>query len=249
MELRPTSWIYPAALGRLFFELGQYDRAETAFQQSLDNAEGNYLGHRNLGTTYYRQGRLGEAATQLQLALQIRSDTSVYTNLGNIYFSQGLYVDAAKAFEKSLDMGVANAVQWANLGDAYRQIAHAEDKAQQAYRQAITLLHQRVADPHRDPTHGSRLALYEAKSGDCGDVPKGLAPIRLLAQQDASAWYRLATASEICERRGTALDALEQAVLAGYPMTQIRLDPELLKLRQDARFHRLLLDAEDAESR
>ena len=241
IELRPDTWIYLSALGNLYFDLGKYRAAEQAFTASLEQAQGNYLSHRNLGTVYYLQGRLDEAATQLQQALQIRPDTSVYTNLGNIYFTQGLYAEAAKAFEKSLDVGSAEYTQWANLADAYRWIPGAGAKAEAAYRQAIALIGQRTLDSGNSPAAQSRLFLYRAKIGVCKDLPRDEDGMKELALNDPSAWYRLAIANEICKRRGPALAALEAALSAGYPVAQIQLDPELLKLRQDAQFHRLLL--------
>ena len=65
-----------------------------------------------------------------------------------------------------------------------------------------------------------------------------------LSEGDATTWFRLATAHEICGRREEALAGLGEALRAGYPAAAISGEPELRQLRQDAGYHRLVMDFE-----
>ena len=65
--------------------------------------------------------------------------------------------------------------------------------------------------------------------------------IERLAQKDAAALYRLVVADEVCGRREPALAVLETALRNGYPLADVQRDPELLALRGDVRYHRLLV--------
>jgi hypothetical protein len=65
--------------------------------------------------------------------------------------------------------------------------------------------------------------------------------IERLAQKDAATQYRLVVADEVCGRREPALAVLERALRNGLPLADIQRDPELLALRGDVRYHRLLI--------
>jgi serine/threonine-protein kinase len=188
------------------------------------------------------QGDLAEAASQLQKALQIRPDATLYANLGTIQFSQGFYQQSAEAFEKTLRMpgGSNNYMVWGNLGDAYRWTPDQKEKSRDAYLTAIQLLQEQLRSPPGDPTLRSRLALYFAKSGEVASASVELNKLEGLTNTDASCWYRMAVAYEICAHREKALAALGKALRAGHPVDEIKKDPELLELRADARYHRLM---------
>ena len=68
-----------------------------------------------------------------------------------------------------------------------------------------------------------------------------IAALGELPPDNARVWYRLAVAYEACDRRDLALAALETALAAGYSAADVESDPELLALRQDVRYHRLVM--------
>lgn len=242
IEARPDFWLFHCQLGVLYHGAGRYLEAEKAFLRGLELAPDNYLLYRNLGGVYYMQGKLDEAATQFQLALQIQPDTSVYTNLGNIYFAKGLYPESVSAFEKAIESGGANFhSMWGNLGDAYRWTPDNEPRAREAYLRAIQLLNENLTLTPDSKTLRTQKPLYSAKLGECDAVPTNISAMADLAGKDAAAWFRLAVASEICGGRENALGALEGALQARFPITAIEGDPELLNLRQDVRYHRLIM--------
>ncbi|RPH54819.1 tetratricopeptide repeat protein, partial [bacterium] len=242
IALRPDRQFYDA-LGALYQRTGRLAPAIAAFQSSIRVAPDGFLGYSNLGAAYYLQGDLARAAAQFQKALEIQPEPSLYSNLGTLYFAQGLYPQAAQAFEKALELpgGANDHIVWGNLGDACRFLPEGGARAREAYSRALQLLADPLRAAPRDPTLLSRRAVYLAKRGDCGPALVASAEIERLAQMDATARFRLVVAHEVCGRREPALAGLEKALHNGYPLAEVQRDPELLALRGDVRYHRLLV--------
>ena len=242
IALRPDRQYYDA-LGALYLRTGRLAPAIAAFQSSIRLAPDGPLGYSNLGAAYYRQGDLAQAAAQFQKALEIQPQPGVYTNLGTLYFAQGLYPQAAQTFEQALELpgGANNYLLWGNLGDACRFLPEGGARAREAYSRALQLLADLLRAAPRDATLLSRRVEYLAKRGDCGPSLAAGGEIERLALKDAAAQYRLVVADEICGHREQALAVLEKALHNGCPLAEVQRDPELLSLRGDVRYHRLLV--------
>lgn len=79
------------------------------------------------------------------------------------------------------------------------------------------------------------------KSGNCagsGEATRALD----LSRASFTELYRVAVAHEVCAERDRALALLTKSIEAGYPIDQVHQDPELIRLREDVRFHRFLSD-------
>ncbi len=247
IQSRPDRWIYYSWLGTLCFNAGRYQEAEEIILRSIELAPDNFMGLRNLGVVHYMQGKLDEAATEFQKALQIQPEPSLYANLGTLYFAQGLYTQAVTALEKAIEVGGGSNEYrlWGNLGDAYRWAPDRTPQAEEAYLRAIQLLQEKLtATP--DVGLQTRLALYLAKRGDLDQALAQISAITDPPSDDVSSWFRLAIVREICGQRADALAALRTALQAGYSISEVQRDPELLKLRQDARYHRMVMKLEPA---
>ncbi len=85
------------------------------------------------GLSLYRERRYDEAEAAFTEALKLQPKFPLAANnLGFIYFKRGQPVEAARWFEKSIEMDGSRTLAYLNLGDAYLQ--HQEDaKALQAY--------------------------------------------------------------------------------------------------------------------
>jgi eukaryotic-like serine/threonine-protein kinase len=246
IALRPGDREFLDHLGHFYYQRGRYREAESEYQASIEAAPDSPYGYRNLAAAYYMQGRKAEAASQVQKALEIRPEASSYRNLGVILFSQGLYQEAATSFEKALEFpeGANDYVYWANLGDAQRWLPGKEEEARRAYLRALQLLRQQLEERPDDVTLLSRQALYLAKRGECDKASGDLERLGKLAASDPGSLYRSAVAFEVCKQRERALAALGRALKAGFSIVEVRTDPELLKLREDLRYHRLAMDYE-----
>ncbi len=239
IELNPRDWDLRFALGNFYLRASRYSEAETAFGEAIRLAPDCFLGYRNLGAVYSMQGRFADATAQFQKSLQIKPSASTYTNLGTSLFSQGLYQQSVIAMEKARELGANNYQMWANLADAYRWTPGNESKAKEAYQTAIQLANSELSSKPDDAELRSRLALYLAKNGE---KQKALADAGVIEKSDrsASVLARLVSIYEISGQRQQALDALASAVKAGYAMEEFRRDPELLELRKDPGFLKIL---------
>ncbi len=241
IELRPTDRTLHDLLGTLYFRGGRMKEAEAEYRKSIELAPDGVYGLRNLAGALIADGRLPEAAELLKRALQVKPMSTLYANLGTAYFYQGLYPEAAAAYQKALAFpeGASRHTMWGNLGDAWRQIPHRRNEAPEAFLHAARLLTPEVGREPGNARLRSQLALYLAKAG------QGEAARREIAQVETTegrSLFRQAIACEVLRDREQALGFLQQAFQQGFPPAEAGREPDLLALRGDTRYQRLLSD-------
>jgi serine/threonine-protein kinase len=239
IELRPSDWDLRLALGNFYFRQSRYGEAEQAFGEVIKLEPDCYIGYRNLGSVYHMQGRFADASAEYQKALRIRPTAITYSNLGTSLFSQGLYQQSVVAMEKAMEQGANNAQNWTNLGDAYRWTPGNEAKAKDAYRTAIKMIRGELSAKPNDADLRSRLALCLAKSGEKKEALAEAATVEAL-DRTAAVLSRLVVVYELGGQRRQALDTMAAALKAGYSMEEFGRDPELLDLRKDPGFPKLV---------
>jgi serine/threonine-protein kinase len=195
--------------------------------------------HRNLGAVYNAQGRFAEASAAFQKSLQISPNASVYSNLGTSLFFQGLYQESVAAMEKAVELGANNYQTWANLGDAYRQMPGKENDAREAFQTAAKLVRDLSPKPN-DAELQSRLAVYLAKIGE-HQAALNLARVVEGLKTNPAVLARLVLVYEICGRRAQALNSLAAALEQKYSLEEIKRDPDLLEMRKDPNYHKLVV--------
>ena len=236
----PNDWRTHDALARLYFATSNYEGAIAKWELARTLTPDNLLVLRGLGGAYHSVGRTDDAATAFQRALEIEPQATIYNNLATMRFFQGRFGDAAAAFEKATELNPTYYLYWGNLGDAYRWVPGKQQQAKDAYTTAIGLAEKRLeATPH-DVDMRSSVAGYLAKRGD---TERALAEVRTIektANRAPAIYYKTAIVNELAGRRDAALKDLEMALKGGYSRTEIENEAELVKLRSDARYHRLL---------
>jgi serine/threonine-protein kinase len=190
------------------------------------------------------QGRFADASAEYQEALKIKPSGMTYSNLGTSLFSQGLYQQSVVAMEKAVQTGANNAQNWINLGDAYRWTPGNEAKAKDTYRTAIQMIRSELSAKPNDADLHSRLALCLAKIGELKQALSEATAVEL-PDRTPSVLSRLVTVYEICGQRKQALDTMAAALKAGYSLEEFRRDPELLELRKDPGFLKLVATLPD----
>ena len=244
-----NNWVTHSALGQSFYMQAKYHAAASSWEEADRKAPDNVLVLRNVGAAYHMIGRRDEAASALQRALAIEPTAGVYNNLGTIRFFQGRYSEAAAAFEKAIEINPTFSLYWASLGDAYRWVPDASAKARQAYSRAVALLAEDVKSKPADPDVRTRLALYLAKQGESEPARQELERWRRLTQKTAASHFRALVAYEIVGDRDRALASLDAALKAGYAAIEVQNEPELIKLRTDPRYHRIVAAVETGTTR
>jgi eukaryotic-like serine/threonine-protein kinase len=240
VQLGPEDWRPPISFGQFYFSRARYAEAAAQWEAALKLTPDNALVLRNLGAAYYLSNRHDEAASILQRALEVRPTAATYTNLGTIRFFQGRYLDAVVAFEKAVELGANSHLYWGNLGDGYRWAPGRRADAPAAYRRALDLIQGELENKPGDLDLRSRHALYLVKMGNQDAARRAIEGLDDQPKLTAQMLYRLAVIHELLGARVPALRALERALKSGYPARDLAAEPELMSLRADARYHRLL---------
>jgi serine/threonine-protein kinase len=239
IELRSDDWDLHYALGVFYYRQSRFADAEKVLNEVIRLAPDCHMAHRNLGAVYHMQGHFAKASAEFQTALQIRPSASVYSNLGTSLFFQGLYQQSVTAFQEALKLGANNYQIWANLGDAYRQTPGNEVNAREAFMAAIQLVRDELSGNPKDGDLRSQLALYLAKSGAKREALEQAAQAKKL-DQSAEVLATLVLIYEICGLREQALGALAAALKKGYTLEEFSRDPELLEMRKDPEYRKLV---------
>ena len=125
---------------------GNYDEAQTAFQQATLDKPDDPVAHYNLGTALYRQGKFREAARTFQASLSryseptakqiesILSQSSILYNLGNAQFKVGNLTGAIASYKQTLRLDPQDIDAQHNLALALQLLRQQEDLAQQSSR-------------------------------------------------------------------------------------------------------------------
>ena len=239
----PREGTFQTALGDIYYRNGNYDAAEQITREGIDKAPDNVFGYRTLGAILFARGDTIAAIAAIQRGLQIRPDPSLYNNLGSFYFSLGQYAQSVDAFERAIDAegNSHNYFSWANLGDAYSMVPGSEDKAKLAFRRAIQLLTARMQPDETRPGLLSRAGLYYAKAGEFEKAQAMTARAVSIAPKSRSVLFRAAVVADLSGNRPEALDLLKQSIAAGQPLSEIKNEPYLAKLREDPSYHTMVV--------
>jgi tetratricopeptide (TPR) repeat protein/tRNA A-37 threonylcarbamoyl transferase component Bud32 len=242
IDLRPGSWLSYKDLGVFYVNHSRYRDAEQPYRKVIDLTPDNDWGYRNLGTLYYLEGRYHEAEERLKKAISLKPTVVAYTNLSALYYFEGRYADAVSTNKSALDLpeGRINSRVWGNLADYYRWAPGMGDKAPEAYQQAIRLAEEGLALNPKNVNATINLAVYWAKLGDRSKALAYLADARKLAPSHMHVLFQSVLVYELTGQRKLALQALQDALRAGYSKDDVRREPELAKLRQDPHFARLI---------
>ncbi|MDX2151108.1 MAG: protein kinase [Bryobacteraceae bacterium] len=238
IRLEPKSALAHVQLGALYARLGRLEEAREALEKGLQLEPTHALALRNLSAVYHLLGRHEDAIGAVQRSLEITPDSAAaHSNLGTLLFFQGRFRDAVSAMEKAVDHGAGDFVYWGNLADAYKWTAGLEKKAPETYQLAARLAAGRLKSHPEDDRARASLALYLAKQGrkqEATTAAAGLEP------RTFPVLYALLLVNELCGRRGDALRLLERLVDGGHSMYELENDPELLELRRDPAYHRVM---------
>jgi eukaryotic-like serine/threonine-protein kinase len=246
MAADPKDWELPRLQGDLEYQDARYAEALKWYTRSAEAAPDSALPYRLMGAASHMLGDYGAAASAFQKSIGIQPNANAYTNLGTALFFQGLYRESLQAFERAVELLPSSALVWGNLADAYRWVPGNAAKSQEAYARAIQMLREQLAKDPSQVANRSRLALNLAKSGDTKGGLAELAKVLTPDVKEVNTLYRGAVTYELAGDRASALTTLERALERGYSLAEVRMDPELAKLRNDVRYHRLIARFEGA---
>ena len=240
VEAGPKEWEPYVDLGRFYYRRGRYEEALQAYQ-TVRELVPRYTGvYSSLAAVYHQLGRTDEAASALQHSLEIAPNSLTYSNLGTLLYFQGRYPEAQSAFERSVELGANTYLRWGNLADAARMVVGARQKAHESYVRAVQLAREHLAANAEDADARSSLALYLMRDNRPTEALTELE--RVLGQKNLipAVLFKSAIVAEIAGQRPRALELLGRSLEAGYQLREITHEPDLVKLRTDAAYHKLV---------
>ncbi|KAB8041828.1 serine/threonine-protein kinase [Janthinobacterium aquaticum] len=247
IKIYPNNRFFLSMLARINYNQGNYIEAERLFRTvMLLNPEIPDV-YAHLSATLDRLNRSDEALQVLQKGLLINPDWELYTNLGNSLFNRGDYIGATQAFKNAVSDKKGspnNYLLWANLADAQRWVPSEIENSHNSYLRAINLIKSSFPNIPDDAQIHSRFALYSAYVGLHEDALKHVKNSLNLAPNFPDINFRATLTYELLGKRNEAIAALENALKYGYPINFIETAPDLLNLRRDARYQKLILKME-----
>ncbi len=239
IAIKPDYWGGYNDLGVFYFRHGRYEDAIPQFKNVIALTPQNAKGYRNLGSMYFSLKRNAEAIEAYQQALAIEPNYSVYSNLATLYFSEGKYGDAARMYEKALELRDTDYRVWGYLATAYKRNLD-QQKAQQAYSQAIKMGEEQLKIKPNNPDLMLSLAAYYI---EFGDRAKSLALVERAAaskSKEVEIMFRIGLMYEQLQNREAALKWIDEALSKGYSVAALEGQPTLADLRKDERYQRII---------
>jgi tetratricopeptide (TPR) repeat protein len=239
VELQPQYWGNLSHLGAFYYRHARYAEAEAAFRKVIDLVPDNPRGYASLGAVLHEAGgRDPEAVSVLEHSMTLAPSYRAAANLGLIEFSHGRYAEAARAYEKALQLQSGDYRLWRGLGLSYFWAEGERGRAPAALEKAVALGEkQRQVNP-RDATLLVDLGDCYALLGDAARARALLERGLALVPDDVEVQAAAAATYEEIGDRNAALRWIRRALAAGYPRSRVDDDPGLAALRADPRFPR-----------
>jgi tetratricopeptide (TPR) repeat protein len=241
-ESGPREWEAHGYLGTFLYGAGRYADAMASFEKMRELAPDNARGYSNLAAVYYQLGRTDESAAVLQRAIESATtpDSLTYSNLGTYLYFQGKYPEAERAFDEAVKLNANAYLRWGNRGDAVRMTSPDSEKMHESYRRAIQLARHELTKRPNDANTRSSLALYLMRDGQPKEALAEIEPVLSQADLRGSVLFKGALVMELAGQRERSLRLLGQALDAGYQLREIAAEPDLVNLRGDPEYHRLV---------
>ncbi len=168
--LFPTGVIFIITLSLLTWQqCGYWKNSETLFRHALFVSEDNDVAHMNLGLALFAEGKIREAISHYNRAIQIKpNDADFYNNRGVAYANLSQYQLAVEDFNKAIRLSDNIAESYVNRGTIYYNLRQYQ-RAIEDFNEAIRLR------PNCIDAYYKRAFIYlnqgNVKSG-CSDAQK-----------------------------------------------------------------------------
>jgi tetratricopeptide (TPR) repeat protein/predicted Ser/Thr protein kinase len=235
ISLDPDSVDILDSYANFLFRQSRFEDATRQWQAVVRVAPDSPTAFVNLGSALSESGKIPEAITVFQRAVELKPTYMAYSNLGTAYSRAKRYPDAVAAYRKALELDDKDWMVWGNLGYVYSWMHGMDSRAVEAFEHAIRLGEAARPDNPRDAFLHSDLALYYAMTGQPQLALARLGTALALAPGTGEIQ---AAAAEVHERLGdrdAAIADVRKALELGYRRQALQRRPELSSLLADPR--------------
>ncbi|HWY08613.1 MAG TPA: tetratricopeptide repeat protein [Candidatus Acidoferrales bacterium] len=231
VEMNPYYWVNPNELASAYYTMGDFDKAIKSYQQVTNLEPQNPIGFLNLGAAYENMGRFEESLVPLETAMKLDPQPTTISNLGTSLFYLHRYAEAAKLFEKAVELNPNDEMLMGNLADSNRA-AGQMDMAKSNYDRAIGLCFKALQVNPRNSAVMGDLSLYLSKKGDPGQAMEFVQRARGLDPSSVQLMVTSAIVNTLGNRQPEAVADLKKALQHGYTTSSIESEPEFDPLRK-----------------
>ncbi|MBN2345341.1 MAG: protein kinase [Candidatus Aminicenantes bacterium] len=239
LALRPG---YPAGLAHMayFYNLnGRVDEALACYRRMTELAPGDFNGFNNMGIILLIKGDQADARALFEKSNAIQPNAFAQSNLATLHFYEGDYRKALPLFREAAAQS-GEYFLWGNLADTYRQLPEFMDRAEAAYRKAVTLAEAQLAGDPEDVSARSCLAMYLAHLGEGERAKAAISRARALAPADLETIRRSILVHEAIGERSQALAFLHEYRDRLGRLEEIAKEPDLAGLRRDPAYRQVI---------
>ena len=235
IALDRDSLLFRDSYANFLFRQGRYADAAEQWRGVIRRAPDHFGALVNLGSALSELGKLSEAITMYERAIEIRPSYMAYVNLGTAYGRAESFSNAVSAFEKALEIDDSDWLAWGNLAYAYSWQDDMDGRALEHFERAIGLAEAARQQKPRDPFVHSDLALYYAKTGQPELALQRLETALILSPEVGEILAAAAEVYELAGERDPAIGMAEAALAKGFPRQRLERNPELSSLLTDPR--------------
>jgi serine/threonine-protein kinase len=242
IDLRTDFWESYEWLAYFYYRSGRHHEAEKQLLKLIDLTPAEIWAYKILIAIYNKVGdqiSAQKAQDIFNKSKIIGPDSGTYSNMGNNLFFQRRYAEAQVMYEKAIELGRNHPnifVLWGNLADSYRLVGNNEAEAQQAYKEAVKSVQEKLKDNPDNAFMHSSLALYHAKLGEFSEATTEMNSALKLSPDNLDVIQNSIVVFEISGKRERALSSLENYIKRQGPVAQLIKNPFLSELHKDPKY-------------
>jgi tetratricopeptide (TPR) repeat protein len=220
--------------GRMFYYLGEYDRALSLFEAAISIKPDYHKAWYNKGVILVDLGRPDEAFEAYNKAIEIKPDDhEAWYNKGATLADLGRYDEALEAFNKAIEIKPDDHETWTNKGAALGSLGR-YDEALEAYNKSIEI----KPDDHK-AWYNKGYVLY--KLGRYDEALEAYNKAIEIKPDSHEAWYNLACLYSLKKEKGKALKYFQKAIENGYnDLSHIKKDSDMDFIRNEKEFQAII---------
>ncbi len=239
IDLQPKYWHALMRMGNYLFRTGRMEEAIPYYMRISELMPESESAFNNLGAARFIVGDFELASAAWHRSLELAPSDVAYSNLATSLYFLGRFDEALTLYHKAVELAPDRFEIWGNLGDAYRHSEHGVEMAEPMYANAIKLAKKRLEINESDAETLSYVGHYHASIGQRAEALSYIDRAMALAPGSIYVNYNCATALAALGEPEQAVEALERALQAGYPLHIVLADANLENLRELPSFNAL----------
>jgi serine/threonine protein kinase/Flp pilus assembly protein TadD len=198
---------------------------------------------------YYAGRKYDEAVRYAQLAIERKPDCEyAYNTLGRAYFASGRFEEVAALADHALEANGDDYNTYLPFRNAFSRLGRAKD-VEKLRERLVGVLRRQLEQVPEDVRARILLAAELAETGEVEETQRHLQMAIALRPNDTNVLYNAACTYGILKNKQDALETLKKAIACGYGNLEwIKQDPDLLLLRDDPEFQKLVTRGQKLEA-